>query len=199
MKLQVKTATDLVSRIMAGDALAETELVEQYSTGIRLLLLKKTGRRQLSNDICQDVMMVTLKKLRSDGLLKPESLPSFIRQTALYLLIDHFRKEKRYIYQEEGIISLNTPHNDRKAHALDNLQACTLLDEILNKLSVERDREILRRFYLQDEDKAEICKALGLSPAQFDRVLYRAKQRMRELIQQRSELKSLLCESLLDD
>lgn len=199
MELQVKISTDLVSRIAAGDPVAETELVERYSTGVRLMLLKKTCNRQLSQDICQEAMIITIKKLRDGKLRKPESLPAFIRQTAVYLCIDHYRKEKRYIRQEDGIISRRTPHNDRKAHVIDNQQASALLEELLDQLSVDRDREILRRFYLHDEDKEAICGDLDLSPVHFDRVLYRAKQRMRELIKQRSELKELLFGSLFDD
>ena len=199
MRLQVEIACDLVSRIMAGDAIAESELVEQYSTGIRLMLLKRTGNQQLSNDICQEVLIVTLKKLRVGGLHKPESLPAFIRKTAIYLSIDHYRKEKRYIHLGDGIISLQAPHYDKKANIIDHQLAGTLLDELLDQLSVKRDREILRRFYLLEEGKASICRELDLSPTHFDRVLYRAKQRMRELIKQRGELKSLLFGSLLDD
>lgn len=199
MNIQVETACDLVSRIMAGDVIAESEFVEQYSTGIRLMLLKRTGNQQLSNDICQEALIVTLKKLRVGGLHKPESLSAFIRKTAVYLSIDHFRKEKRYIYLKDGIISLQIPHYDKKAKTIDNQLAGTLLEDLLDQLSVERDRDILWRFYLHDEDKATICRDLDLSSTHFDRVLYRAKQRMRELIKQRGELKSLLFGSLLDD
>lgn len=199
MSLQVEKACGLVSRILAGDAAAESEMVEQYSTGIRLMLLKRTGNHSLSKDICQEVMIVTLKKLRAGGLNKPASLSAFIRKTAVYLSIDHFRKEKRYIHLEDGIIALQAPHYDKKAKTIDHQNVGTLLEELLDQLSVERDREILRRFYLHEEDKASICRDLDLSPAHFDRVLYRAKQRMRELIKQRGELKSLLFGSLFDD
>ena len=171
MKLQANTACNLVNRIVAGDPVAETELVEQYTTGMRHMLLKRTGSRQASNDICQEVMIATLKKLRAGGLHKPASLSAFIRQTAVYLSIVHFRKEKRYIHQDDGIISLHTAHYDRKAKAIDQQQAGSLLEELLDQLSVERDREILRRFYLRDEDKTVICRDLGLSPTHFDRVL----------------------------
>lgn len=199
VELQVKISCDLVSRIAAGDPVAETELVERYSTGVRLMLLKRTGSRQLSHDICQEAMIVTIKKLRDGKLRKPESLSAFIRQTAVYLCIDYYRKEKRYIRQEDGIISHHASHNDKKAQAIDSLQAGALLEELLDQLSVDRDREILRRFYLFDEDKETICRDLALSSVHFDRVLYRAKHRMRELIKQRRELKSLLFGSLLDD
>ena len=197
--MKVNIARDLVSRIVAGDSLAETELVERYSTGVKLMLLKRTGSRQLSNDICQEALIVTLKKLRSGGLNKPESLPAFIRKTAVYLSIEHYRKEKRFIHLEDGMISLQVPHKDHKAENLDHQKAGALLEDLLDQLSIKRDREILRRFYLRDEDKADICRELNLSSAHFDRVLYRAKQRMRKLIKERSELKSLLFGSLLDD
>ena len=45
-----------------------------------------------------------------------------------------------------------------------------------------RDRDVLDRFYLRDQDKARICKELGLTPANFDRVISRARIRLRELL-----------------
>jgi len=53
--------------------------------------------------------------------------------------------------------------------------------QVLEELGTERDREILRRFYLSSEDKEEICKDWGLSSLQFNRVLCRARERYREL------------------
>ncbi len=41
--------------------------------------------------------------------------------------------------------------------------------------------EIIKRFYLDEEDKAEICRSMGLSPLHFDRVIFRARQRLRSL------------------
>lgn len=73
-----------------------------------------------------------------------------------------------------------------------------LLLEVLDQLSIPRDRELLRRFYLQDEDKEAICSDLGLSAQHFDRVLYRARQRMRDLIEEQKGLRSLLFGGLLD-
>jgi RNA polymerase sigma-70 factor (ECF subfamily) len=199
VNLQVGTPNDLVSRIVAGDPVAETELFNQYATGVRLMLLKRTGSRQLSHDLCQEVMIVTIKKLRSGGLRKPASLAAFIRQTAVYLCIDHYRREKRYTRQKDGIISLQLSHNDKKAQSIDKRQVGALVEELLDQLSIERDREILRRFYLHEEDKTVICDDMGLSSAHFDRVLYRAKRRMRELIRQRKGLQALLFGSLRDD
>jgi len=191
-------ARELVHRIKAGDGYAETELVERYARSIKLILLKRTGSLQLANDLCQDTFVTTLRKLRAGELKKPCSLSAFIRQTAVNISIDHFRKEKRYIHQDDGIISLLHSHRDHKARGIDNETTRVALEDALDHLAVSRDREILRRFYLADEDKVEICRDLELSSIHFDRVLYRAKKRMRELINQKKGLKTMLFGGLFD-
>jgi RNA polymerase sigma-70 factor (ECF subfamily) len=189
---------DLVNRIECGDRAAESELVDRYARCIKLILLKRTGSAQLSNDLCQDTLMVALRKLRAGELRKPASLSAFIRQTAVNISIDHFRKEKRYVQQDDGSISLHLSHRDHKARNLDTRTTRIAIDSVLDQLAVSRDREILRRFYLADEDKGKICMELKLSSTHFDRVLYRAKQRMRELINRQEGVKSLLFGGLFD-
>lgn len=192
-------ACNLVSRIETGDGIAESELVQQYARSIKLILLKRTGNAQLANDLCQDTFIITLKKLRAGKLKKPQSLAAFIRQTAVNISIDHFRREKRYVQQGDGAIFLHQSHRDHKTRDMDSRITRIALDNALDQMAVPRDREILRRFYLADEDKARICSALDLSSIHFDRVLYRAKQRMRKLIDQQAGLKTLLFAGLLDD
>jgi len=60
----------------------------------------------------------------------------------------------------------------------------TIVRRILKELKSERDRQILFRFYISEEDKEIICADLGLSSQHFNRVLYRARERFRELCQQ---------------
>lgn len=199
MESQAQIAIDLVDRIRAGETAAESELFERYSTGIQLILLKRTGNRQLAADLSQDTFVIALQKLRAGQLHKPESLVAFLRQTAVNLSIEHYRKERRYIHQEDGIISLQTAPRDRKAERIDHRRARSLLTEVIDNLAQHRDRAILHRFYLLDQDKPQICAALDLSAAHFDRVLYRAKKRMCEMIEKQPELKSLLYGSLCDD
>jgi RNA polymerase sigma-70 factor (ECF subfamily) len=199
LKPQAEEARQLAVRIGGGDATAESELVERYATGVRLLLLKRTGSRQLSMDLCQDTFIIALRKLRAGQIRKPESLAAFLRQTAANLVIEHYRREKRYISEDDGIISIRAAHRDKKANRIDHRHARTILDGAIEQLAMDRDRDLLRRYYLLDEDKPRICSALGLSAAHFDRVLYRAKKRMCEMIEQRPGLKSLLFGSLSDD
>lgn len=191
-------APELAARILKGDATAESQLVERYARPIRLILLKHTGNPQLASDLAQDTFIIAIKKLRAGEVRNPDALGAFLRQTAVNLSIEHFRREKRYVSQDDGIISLRAPHKDRKAERMDTQQARKMLDDVLDRLARPRDREILERFYLLEEDKSVICSALGLSDAHFDRVLYRARQRMRELLEDNVELRSLLFGGLFD-
>ena len=188
----------MVGRIEAGDRLAEAELIERFAKGIRLILLNRTRNPQLANDLCQDTFVVALRKLRAGDLKNRKSLAAYVRQIAVNVSIDHFRKERRYTQQSDGIISSHLSHRDHKSELIDEQTLRMGIDRALEQLAVPRDREILRRFYLGDEDKAQICRDLELSSIHFDRVLYRAKKRMRELINQHPRLKELLIGGLLD-
>lgn len=194
----VEQVVDLVSRIEAGDRLAESELVERYSTGVRLILLKRTGNAQLASDLCQDTFVVALRKLRAGELKNRQSLAAFVRQIAVNLSIDHYRKERRYIHQSDGMISRHLSHKDQQSQKIDDNTVRMAIEGALEQLAMPRDREILRRFYLADEDKEQICMDMDLTSAHFDRVLYRARQRMRELINKHPRLKELLIGGLLD-
>lgn len=188
----------LVERIGEGDRTAESELIDRYGRGVRLILLKRTGDPQLANDLCQDTFVVILRKLRAGELRQSDSLAAFISQTAVNLSIQHFRKERRYVHSPDGIIGLHSAHNDKKEEQLDYATTRLILEGVLEQMGVVRDREILRRYYLSDDDKLRICQDLQLTSAHFDRVLFRAKQRMRDLIDQQPGLKAILFGELLD-
>ena len=188
----------MVERIGEGDRTAESELIDRYGRGVRLILLKRTGDPQLANDLCQDTFVVILRKLRAGELRQSDSLAAFIGQTAVNLSIQHFRKERRYVHSPDGIIGLHSAHDDKKEEQLDHETRRLILEDVLEHLGVVRDREILRRYYLSDDDKRRICQDLQLTSAHFDRVLFRAKQRMRELIEQQPGLKAILFGELLD-
>lgn len=189
----------LAVRIMRGDELAEAELVAKYERGLRLMLLKRTQDVHLAADLCQDTLVLVLKKLRQGELRNPASLASFIRTIGINLSIQHYRKDSRYVNVEGEINEPNPSLYRSQEGDMDSRLVKNLIHDLLDKLGRDRDRELLRRFFLQDEEKMDICRDLELTSTHFDRVLYRAKSRMRTLIDTLPELKKLLLEGLYDD
>jgi DNA-directed RNA polymerase specialized sigma24 family protein len=60
---------------------------------------------------------------------------------------------------------------------------------ILNSIN-KRDREVLIRFYLDEQSPEEICRAMNLTETQFRLIQSRAKARFGELGKRRFSLRS---------
>ena len=60
-----------------------------------------------------------------------------------------------------------------------------LVRQVVEELSVDRDRDLLRRYYLGQESKERIQADHGLTSLQFNRVLHRARKRFQELWEER--------------
>lgn len=58
----------------------------------------------------------------------------------------------------------------------------TLVWEALNRLATARDREILERRYLRDEEPITIQRDLDLSSGGFKVALHRARRRLRSIL-----------------
>lgn len=69
------------------------------------------------------------------------------------------------------------PDPERKAIEQENIG---LAMRVLNTLPL-RDRQVLIRFYLQEQSPRQICRELGLTPTQFRLTKSRAKARFTEL------------------
>ena len=75
-------------------------------------------------------------------------------------------------------------HAGQLAKLLAQERAATVR-HVLGELRNDRDREILSRYYIADEAKEDICRDFDLSDLHFNRVLFRARQRYRELFESR--------------
>ncbi|HWC65287.1 MAG TPA: hypothetical protein VG777_04325, partial [Thermoanaerobaculia bacterium] len=65
--------------------------------------------------------------------------------------------------------------------ALLRSERAAITRKVLSEPPSDRDRQILYRFYLAEEDKDRICRDLSLTSLHFNRVLFRARERYRAL------------------
>jgi RNA polymerase sigma-70 factor (ECF subfamily) len=61
---------------------------------------------------------------------------------------------------------------------------------VIDELPTDRDRQLLFRFYIAEDDKERICADLGLTSLHFNRVLHRARERYKELYESRGKRQS---------
>jgi RNA polymerase sigma-70 factor (ECF subfamily) len=178
---------ELSRRIREGDATAETELIRQFEPGLRVLLRRRTGGDHgLLQDLVQETLLVVIQRLRGAGIDDPGKLAAFAALTARNLAIASLRKAER---QKTDIDTDATDRNPDPAgnvagRAAD-LEAALAVRALLRELPQPRDRLMLKRFYLDDHDKALICQELDLTEAAFNQALSRARRRFRQIVEER--------------
>lgn len=179
-------AAELVRRIQAGEAGAEADFIQRYQRGVAVIVARACRNQLPVEDLCQDVLATALEKIRAGALRGPERLSGFVAGLARMIVLEHFRKES-----SRGAIEARMPPPPQTAQpvALDQLlreEKARIVRAVLNELESDRDRQILYRFYIAEEEKESICRDLALTPLHFNRVLFRARERYRELYRQRT-------------
>jgi RNA polymerase sigma-70 factor (ECF subfamily) len=177
---------DLVRRIEAGDRRAEQELVDLYGDGLAFLLRRWTRDRDAADDLYQETLRLALEKIRRGEVRDPDRLPGFLRSLAKNLATHHYRRESLRGGRETPIEPAFEPP-DPEVGQLGSLlrqEKMAIVRRLLSELSLPRDREILVRFYLREEDKESIRLDLGLSSPEFNVVLFRARRRYQALFEQ---------------
>ena len=173
-----------MGRIRAGDPEAESELVSRYGRGVSMLIHRSSSDSSAVDDLYQQTFQIALEKIRRGDVREPEKLSGFIVSLARNLVIDHFRKtaSRRTTGPSEGIEAADPAPGPLES--LMTVERAALVRRVLSILPSERDREVLFRFYLAEDEKDAICRDLGLSSLHFNRVLFRARERYRELYEE---------------
>jgi len=182
-------AAGLVRRIGSGDATAEEELVRRYSRGLLFHLRRMTADPDLSDDLHQETFRVVLERLRGGAIADPERLSGFILGTGRNLFLGGWRKRTRR-GERDAVDVAELEILDDAPGPLDQVLREEELGEVrrlLGELATDRDRQVLFRFYVAEEAKERICADLGLSSLHFNRVLFRARQRFKDLLAQLGE------------
>ncbi|HZJ55298.1 MAG TPA: sigma-70 family RNA polymerase sigma factor [Myxococcaceae bacterium] len=171
----------IAARIRAGDRSAEDELVRAFSRGVRVILRHVAREPALVDDLHQETFRLGLERIRG-GALRDESQPgAFLAGLARNLAIEHFRKARRSVPEDEAGLERTPSPAASATEQLEREEDARRVARVLEALPTDRDRSVLRRFYLGQEDKDVLCAELGVDRLQFNRILHRARERFRAL------------------
>lgn len=171
----------LVRRIAAapdgGDVAAETELYRRLAPRVRLYGLKHLRDAQAAADLVQQVLMLTLERVRAGRLRDAERLVSFVfgtcRMTVLELRRTGARRE-RLLERYAGDVPMADPATSPRLDQA-RLVGC------LERLS-ERERSVLVMTFYDDQPAREVAAALGLSEANVRVIRHRGLERLRDCV-----------------
>lgn len=183
--------TELVEQIHRGDESAMEELYRLFAKGIRFYLCRQLGGQEIDDKI-HDTFLIVVKAIRRGDLREPERLMGFVRtvlRRQIAAHIDHLVHRRRdHINLDLGARVADARRNPEQRAVL--REKIDLMAEVLRELS-DRDRNILTRFYLQEQSQEQICEEMNLTETQFRLLKSRAKARFGELGQRKLQKKPL--------
>ena len=171
----------LVERVRVADPLALEELYDLFSKGIRFYFWRHLGPQDLDDRVHDAFLMVT-QSIQTGELRDPERLLGFVRTVVRRLVatqIDRSVHSRRSRFSQDMLSSLHDRRIGPEEAAIQNEYqdvAMRVLRSIPN-----RDREVLIRFYLQEQPAGQICREMDLTETQFRLIKSRAKARFGEL------------------
>jgi RNA polymerase sigma-70 factor, ECF subfamily len=159
--------------------------------GIRFYLCRQLGPQELDDKV-HDAFLIVVQAIKRGDLRGPERLMGFVRtvvrrQVAAYVDdVVHSRREELHL--DVGVRVADARDNPEQSAAFQ--QKVEFMTSILSSLP-DRDREILKRFYLDEQTQEQICEEMNLTETQFRLLKSRAKARFGELGKRKLQQKPL--------
>ena len=183
---------ELVKQIQLGEESGMAELYRLFARGIRFYLCRQLGPQELDDKV-HDTFLIVVQAIQRGEVREPERLMGFVRtvvrrQVAAH--IDHVVHRRR----EEIDLDVGVRVADRRSNPEQTAafrQKVEFMLSVLDSLSV-RDREILKRFYLDEQSQEEVCGDMNLSETQFRLLKSRAKARFAEIGKRKLQQRALV-------
>lgn len=168
-------ARRIAAAVAAPDSAAEAELYRRLAPRVRLYGLRHLRDRHAAADLVQQVLLLTIERLRAGKLREPERIASFVlgtcRMTVLDLRRGTWRREA--LLEKWGDAAQVFEAPEPLALDPDRLAGC------LQALS-ERERSVVMLSFFADKPAEEAGAELSITGANVRVIRHRALARLRE-------------------
>jgi len=165
---------ELVSRIQKRNPAALEELYGMVKN-FTWFLMRQLGPDDLQDNV-HDVYVTVAEAIAAGKLRDPERLSAFLTTVTRFYTYSQIERRvqgrNRFLALDGAALDFSDGTNLEKR--VGHRQKITFVREILSQMPAV-DREILRRFYLEEQSKERICREMRLTPTQFRNIKSQAK------------------------
>jgi len=156
----------------------EQHLIAHFSVPVRAKLRARLRSPELAQDAFQETFLRVFTYFRSGKTLdNPASLPGFIHTVCHNISLEFLRSHTRHPQIAEDAPDPVDKAQDPESQAATEERKGIVI-RILRDLP-EKDRQILRRVFLDEEDKDSVCRDLSVDRDYLRVLLFRARKRMK--------------------
>ena len=169
-----------VERLRLGDEATERHFHQYFGELITLKVRSRLPSRQAVEDVRQETFSRFFVILRSEGgVRQAERLGPLVNSICNNVLFEQYRSLKRADpLEEEKARQLVDGRSDALQDVISTETTKTVQD-VLKGLN-ERDRTVLQAVFIQDRDKDEVCRELGIDRNYMRVLVHRAKEAFRQ-------------------
>jgi RNA polymerase sigma-70 factor, ECF subfamily len=169
---------DYLRALQNRDAETENHLIASFSKAIQAKLQMRLRWPELVQDARQETFLRIFSYFRSGKTLEnPASLPGFVHSVCHNVALEFLRSHTRHDQIAENApepLDISASPEEQVVTAERKQIVRKLLDELPVK-----DRELLRRVLLEEEDKDAVSKEFGVGRNYLRVLLYRARVRFK--------------------
>lgn len=162
---------DYLRRLQKGDGDTQDHFVKYFTTILRIKLRNRTLAADVVKDVQQETLLRVLVAVRVNEVRQPERLGAFVNSTCNNVLKEHYRiLVKNQCTDLEGV-DVADASADLEGNMIAHEKVKTVR-AVLAKLP-DKDNKVLKAL-LQERDKEEICRELGVERGYLRVLTHRA-------------------------
>ena len=169
-----------LERLRLGDEATQEHFVRYFGELIQLKLRSRLRSPQAIEDVRQETFARTLALLRSPGGIRQvERLGSLVNSICNNVLFEQYRSEGRADPLEDETAAALTAHAADALSTMISGETRTKVRSVLKTLN-QRDQSVLKAIFLEEQDKDDVCKQMGVTRDYVRVLLHRAKNSFRK-------------------
>jgi RNA polymerase sigma-70 factor, ECF subfamily len=184
---------EIVQLIQECDSRGEELLYTWLMKGVRRMAVRFVGVED-AEECVHDIFLTMLNSIRQGVLREPKALLGYARTILDRWAQDKFKQRKRWNSSMDfDVVSTRVKDPNMTPDQLYESDTRVKVMKLGLAQLRPQEKEILVRFYLQEQDKDTICAEMGLTATQFRLLKSRSKQKLEEFTQ--SQFSSVMASS----
>lgn len=171
-----------LARLRERDAATEHHFAAHFGRLARIMLRRRLRSAELIQDASQEAILRCLEYFRAGKPLDhPERLPGFVHSMCHNVALELLRAGTRHPQLPANVPESSDPGVSPEDEVVNEERKQAVLD-VLQRLP-EKDRELLRAAFLEEEDRAELCRRFQATESYLRVLLHRARERFRAIVE----------------
>jgi RNA polymerase sigma-70 factor (ECF subfamily) len=179
-----------IEQILAGNSYSFSNIVDRHKNKAYNLAFRICGNHEVAEELAQDSFLKAYRSLRSFKMRS--SFATWLYRIVYNTAISHVRIKKKGVLSLEDfpVDATDFMGNNTSEEEAEKEYRSSLVNFVLQKIN-EEERGLISLYYYEEMSTEEISEVTGISKSNVKVKLFRARQKMLEIIE-RVEKKKLI-------